>query len=131
MKTFAYPEDPYRNPLHNACCGTLKVKLASESETGHNTEICTVNLPLHFYLGGFFLYPMIAKHWRKSTNHRVRKPDKNSDSAFGTNFRISKGFYISMHHCTIFMRGGGYILFLVCMGANLADTFSYMPIIQT
>jgi hypothetical protein len=92
----------------------VPVKLAPE--TSRDTEICTVNLPLHFYLGGFFLHPMIAEHWRKSTNDRVRKPYKNSDAAFSTNFRIIKDFYRSQHNLhgegtSFHAGGGGYILF--------------------
>jgi hypothetical protein len=92
----------------------VPVKLAPE--TGRDTESCTVNHPLLFYLGGFFLHPMIAKHWRKSTNDRVRKPDRKSDAAFGLNFRIGKGFYISKHNLhvegTSFHAGGGGLYFI-------------------
>jgi hypothetical protein len=74
----------YRKPPFN-------VKLAPDP--GCDTEICSVNVNL----GGFFLHPMRDEHWRKSTNDRVRKQDRSSDAAFGTNFRISKCFQKSKH----------------------------------
>ncbi len=39
-----------------------------------------------------FFRPMRGDHWRKSTNGREGKPDRNFDAAFGTNFRISQSF---------------------------------------
>jgi hypothetical protein len=48
-------------------------------------EICFINYPLHVYLGGFFLHQMRGDNGRKSTNDRVRKPDRNFDAAFGEN----------------------------------------------
>jgi hypothetical protein len=52
------------------------------------------------YLGRFFLHPMKGGHWRKSTNDSVRKPDRNSDAASGTNFRI--GVFIKASTILIF-----------------------------
>jgi hypothetical protein len=66
----------------------VTVKLAPEP--GCDSENGSVDRPSHVYLGRLFPCPMRGDHVKKPTND---KPEKNSDEAFGTSYRIRKCFH--------------------------------------
>jgi hypothetical protein len=45
---------------------------------------------------------MRGDQWRKLTNDRDNKPEKNSDAAFGTSLRIRQCFHRSKQNLCIF-----------------------------